>query len=132
VTVAVLDASVLVAALLDSRDAGRWAEDQVAAFDLAGPHLLTAEAANIVRRATLFGDVTESEGALATADLQALDVALFPFAPFGPRAWELRRDLTTYDAWYVCLAEALECPLLTLDARLARAPGIRCPVRIPG
>lgn len=51
---------------------------------------------------------------------------LFPYAPFASRVWELREDVTCYDAWYVAIAEALSAPLATLDARLANAPGPRC------
>ena len=60
------------------------------------------------------------------ADLLDLRIALFPYAPVGPRVWELRGALTAYDAWCVAVAEALEVPLATLDRRLARAPGPRC------
>ncbi len=56
---------------------------------------------------------------------------LFPFAPFADRIWALRENLTSYDAWYVALAEALECPLATLDRRLSRAAGLRCEVLAP-
>jgi predicted nucleic acid-binding protein len=131
VTVAVVDASVLVAALLDEGANGRWAEQRVAAFDLAGPHHTVAEAANIVRRLTGSGRLSEQEGALAHADLLRVDLQLFPFAPFALRAWELRANVTAYDAWYVALAEALGCSLYTLDARLSRAPGLGCPVLLP-
>ncbi len=53
-------------------------------------------------------------------------MALLPFAPFEERIWELRHNLTAYDAWYVAVAEALDCPLVTLDIRLSRAPGPTC------
>lgn len=56
---------------------------------------------------------------------------LFPFAPFAGRIWALRENLTSYDAWYVALAEALDCPLATLDRKLSRASGPRCDVLAP-
>ena len=71
------------------------------------------------------------EGAMrvALAELLALPVILVPFAHLATRAWELRANLTMYDASYVALAELLDAPLVTLDARIARAPGVRCEVR---
>ena len=63
-----------------------------------------------------------------------LDATLFPFAPFAPfaeRVWVLRANLTSYDAWYVALAEALDCPFATLDRKLGRAHGPRCEIILP-
>lgn len=130
-SVAVVDASTVVAALLDSGPEGRWAEDQIITHDLAGPHLVLVEASNILRRAALAEDIGEAEATLAHGDLLGLDLELFPFEPFGARVWELRQNLTAYDAWYVAVAEGLDCSLLTLDGHLARAPGVKCPVRLP-
>lgn len=56
------------------------------------------------------------------------EIELHPFAPFAARVWELRHNLTAYDAWYVAVAESLGCPLVTLDGRLTRAPGPTCAV----
>ena len=56
---------------------------------------------------------------------------LYPFAPFAERVWSLRDNLTAYDAWYVALAEALDCPLATLDRKLGRASGPTCEFIIP-
>ena len=72
------------------------------------------------------GQISRIEATSAHADLTRLDVALFPFAPFAERVWALRGSLTSYDAWYVALAEALDCPLVTLDRRLSRASGPTC------
>ena len=60
-----------------------------------------------------------------------LDLTLFPFAPFAGRIWDLRSNLTSYDAWYVAVAEALGCRLVTLDARLGRATGPKCEIIVP-
>jgi predicted nucleic acid-binding protein len=60
-----------------------------------------------------------------------LDIQLFPFYPFAQRIWDLRSNITSYDAWYVALAEALECPLATLDSKLTGASGVRCQFRLP-
>jgi predicted nucleic acid-binding protein len=123
---AVVDASVVVAALIDDGPAGRWAEELVASTPLAAPHLMPVEAANILRRAALAGDVSDDIASLAHADLLAVGVELFPYDLLAERIWELRGAVTAYDGWYVALAESLKAPLATLDARLARAPGPRC------
>jgi predicted nucleic acid-binding protein len=70
--------------------------------------------------------------ALAHADLLELPVALVPYAPLAHRAWELRHTLTSYYAAYVALAEQLDAPMATLDARLARAPGPGCSFVVAG
>lgn len=127
----VVDASVLVAALLDESAPGTWAEEFLLNSRLAGPHLVLAEAANIIRRGVLHGQVAEETGELVQAELLDLDIELFAFAPYADRAWELRRNVTTYDAWYVALAESLACPLATLDRRLARASGPTCSILTP-
>ena len=62
----------------------------------------------------------------AYRNLLQLDIKLFPFAPFAGRIWELRANLTSYDAWYVALAEALSRPLATLDKKINRAAGVKC------
>ena len=66
------------------------------------------------------------EAAGAHRDLAEASIALFAFRPFAERVWELHGNLTSYDAWYVALAEALDCPLATLDFRLSRSPGPTC------
>jgi len=123
---AVVDASTLVAALVDSGPVGAWAESMLLSGPLAAPHLLPVEVASILRRMVRAGELSTDVAALAHRDLLELRVELFPYAPFGPRIWQLRENLTSYDAWYVALAEAIEAPLATLDARLTRAPGLRC------
>jgi predicted nucleic acid-binding protein len=123
---AVVDASVVVAALIDDGPAGRWAEELLASTPLAAPHLMPVEAANILRRAALAGDVSDDIASLAHADLLAVGVELFPYELLAERIWELRGAVTAYDGWYVALAESLKAPLATLDARLVCAPGPRC------
>lgn len=75
-----------------------------------------------------------ADGTGRKAALQACSLRLrpYPFEPFVERAWELRENVTTYDAWYVALAEALGAPLVTANDRLRRATGPRCPVLSPG
>jgi predicted nucleic acid-binding protein len=67
----------------------------------------------------------------AHEDLLELNLELFSFEPFAERIWELRHNLTSYDAWYVAVAEALGLPLATLDMRLAKAKGLTCEFLTP-
>jgi len=127
----VIDASVVVAALIDSGAEGTWAEHLLASEDLAAPHLMPVEAANILRLAALSGDVSQDSASLAHSDLLALPVELFPYEPFALRVWELRGAVTAYDAWYVAIAESLDLTLATLDRQLTRANGPRCQFMTP-
>jgi predicted nucleic acid-binding protein len=122
----VIDASMVVAALFDAGPAGAWADSLLESTDLAAPHLMPVEVANILRRAAQAGDISTDVAALAHGDLIQLGVALFPYEPFGERVWELRDNMTTYDAWYVAVAEGLNAPLATLDGRLVGLAGPRC------
>ena len=127
----VTDASVLVAVLVDSGQEGKWAESAVAEGSLAGPELVLAEASNILRRLEQAGKISRLEANSAHGDLLRLDLELFPFAPFADRVWALRNNLTSYDAWYVALAEVLDCPLVTIDRKLSRTSGPRCKILVP-
>ena len=130
-TVVVADASAVVAALLDAGPVGAWASRVLAASDVAAPHLMPCEASNLVRRTELRGAVSAPEAAQAHADLVDLAAELFPFEPFAARVWQLRPNVTAYDAWYIAVAEALDAPLATVDRRLARAAGVRCDFLLP-
>jgi len=125
----VIDASVVVAALIDNGPEGTWAEQMLSSDDLAAPHLMPVEAANILRLAARAGDISQDSASLAHGDLMALPVELFPYEPFASRVWELRMNVTAYDAWYVALAETLDSGLATLDRRLTLASGPRCEFR---
>lgn len=127
----VVDASVVVAALVDGGGAGQWAEEILVSDHLAAPHLLPVEVGNVLRRAFLAGDISGDVASMAHAELQALDVDLFPYQPVASRTWALRATLTLYDGWYVALAELLDAHLATLDRRLARAPGPECRFVLP-
>lgn len=127
----VVDASVLVAALVDAGADGRWSEQVLAGGFLAAPHLAVVETLNILRRLESAGQLTALEAASAQADLHELHIELLSIRPFEQRIWELRHNLTCYDAWYVAVSEALELPLATLDRRLAAAAGPRCEFRVP-
>lgn len=87
---------------------------------------MQVEVTNILRRAVLGGRLSADVGAQALADLMNLRVLLFPFQGYAARVWQLRSAVTSYDAWYVALAERLDAELVTLDKRLAVAPGVGC------
>lgn len=127
----VLDSSVVVAALLDQGPVGSWAESLLVSGPLAAPHLMPVEAANVLRRSLLAGEISADVAALAHDDLLQLRVELFPYTACASRVWELCPNLTAYDAWYVALAEDLGAALATLDTRLSRASGTRCEFALP-
>ena len=127
----VADASLIVAALIDAGPDGEWADELLGTEHLAAPHLMPVEVTNVLRRAVLAGELVAEVATLALADLADLTIDLYDFAPFSERVWELHPNVTSYDAWYVAIAEALAAPLATLDQRLSRAPGPTCEFRTP-
>ena len=127
----VCDASALVALLTDAGGGGAWAATSLTNVRLAAPHLVLFEVANVLRRHELAGIISADQAAQAHADLLDLALELWPYEPLALRAWELRGSVTVYDATYVALAELLRSTLVTLDARLAAAPGLRCRVAHP-
>lgn len=127
----VCDASVLVALLLDAGPDGRWATRELGGGDLAAPSLLPYETANIIRRHERAALISSDQAAQAHSDLLDLRIEHWPYEALAARAWELRRDLSSYDAAYAALAELIGVPLVTLDRRIAAAPGLRCAVRTP-
>ncbi len=122
----VIDASVLVSALVDSGKEGRWAEETLLGHPIAAPELVLAETANVLRRLERAKILSPFESNGAYRDLMRFSIELFAFSPFAERIWGLRDNLTTYDAWYVALAEALDSPLATFDEKIKRASGVRC------
>jgi len=129
--VIVVDASVLANVLADDGTDGALARDRVGrSGDLYAPDLVDVETVSSLRKRWLVGDITDRRFASALDDLEALELARFPARPLMRRAYELRANVTAYDAAYVALAEVLRCPLLTADARLARAPGLLCQVDV--
>jgi|SRR5438067_9645590 len=127
----VVDAAFVVAALVDGGREGTWADRLLAGDAVAAPHLMPVEVANILRRAVAKGELTADAASMAHGDLLALRIELFPYGPFASRVWELRDNITCYDAWYVALAEILDAQLATLDVRLSRATGPRCRFQLP-
>lgn len=127
----VVDSGLMVAALVDSGATGTWADQLLATDDLAAPHLILVEVANVLRRAAMSGEISVDTASLAHADLLSLPVELFSYEPFATRVWELRENVTAYDGWYVALAESLGAKVATLDLRLSRASGPRCGFATP-
>ena len=125
------DASALTALLTDGGADGRWVTEAFSGADLAGPSLVGFETANIVRRHELAGLISPDQAAQAHADLLDLEIEHWPYELLATRAWQLRLNLSTYDASYVALAELLGTTLVTLDRRIGRAPGLRCAIRAP-
>ena len=97
---------------------------------LCAPHLLDVEVAHVLRRYERSGDLTSARAKAALVDLAELPIVRYAHAPLLLRMWQLRSNLTAYDAAYVALAEALECPLWTFDSKLAAAPGHRAQIEV--
>lgn len=127
----VCDASALTALLIDGGPDGRWATAALTDTELAAPHLIAFETANIIRRHELIGLISSDQAAQAHADLRDLAIEHWPYELVAARAWQLRVNLTIYDASYVSLAELLGATLVTLDRRIGRAPGPRCAIATP-
>jgi len=120
--VIVVDASAILEILLNTRAAGRVANRLFAAGEtLHAPHVLDLEVAQVLRRYAAAGSLTATRGSEALADFADLPLDRYAHHLFLDRIWELRHNLTAYDAAYVALAEALSAPLVTRDAALARA-----------
>lgn len=128
----VVDASILAPALADDTPDGDAARASLRSNALVAPELIDLEVASVWRRQVM-SELLESRRAdLAMADLLALPLQRIPHRQLLPRCWELRQNLTPYDAAYVALAELLDAVLVTGDRRLSRAPGLRCRVKVIG
>jgi len=131
--VIVVDASVLVNSLADDGGDGDAARARLINEDLAAPELVDVEVLSVLRRRVAAGAIDARRASFAVADLLDLSLKRAPHGPLLTRCWELRDNLTPYDAAYVALAEAMDATLLTADARLAGAPGATCRIeRIGG
>jgi len=122
----VVDASVMVEAL----GLREHVQDRLVDEDLHAPHLLDAEVAQALRTMLRRGTVTQARASAALADLAQIELDRHGHQDLLPRVWELRDNLTAYDALYVALAEQLGCALVTLDRRLAGMPGQRVTVEV--
>jgi predicted nucleic acid-binding protein len=129
--VIVVDASPLLEALLRT-PAAKAVENRLFApgQTLHAPHLLDVEVAQVIRRYAASGEIDSERGRMALTDLADLPLRRYPHDFLLPRIWDLRNNLTAYDAAYVALAEALDAPLLTRDRRLAAAAGHRAQIEL--
>lgn len=98
--------------------------------DLHAPHLLDVEFQHALRRLVVSGAISEDRAADARTDFDDLAIVRYPHVSLADRMWELRHNVTAYDATFIALAETLAVPLVTCDARLARAPGHNASVEI--
>jgi predicted nucleic acid-binding protein len=129
--VLVVDASVLADALLDDGTAGDQARNELAADDRwAAPNHIFVEIMSVIRGRLLGQKVTLERADDAVAALDELTIDKIDPAQLVARMWELRGNITAYEAAYVATAELLGCPLLTRDRRLARSQGVRCVTRV--
>jgi predicted nucleic acid-binding protein len=128
--VLVVDASVLAVALVDDESDGTTARDRLRGEEIAAPELVDLEVASVLRGLIAGGQLSDRRAVLALTDLTELPIRRAPHVPLLARCWELRANLTIYDAAYVALAEAMHVPLVTADRRIAAAPGVACPVEV--
>lgn len=122
----VLDASAALAALVNAGPA----RDAVASEQIHAPHLIDVEVLSGLRRLAGSAEASAAQAEAALSVWRRLALTRYPMAPHAGRIWELRDNVSSYDACYVALAEALGCSLVTADGRLARAPGLRCTVAV--
>ncbi len=126
----VVDASVIAAALIREDSTGDRLRARLGGERLAAPAVMDIEVVSTWRGFCRAGRVPARRAEVALADLAGMPLERAPHSPLMPRIWELRDNLSTYDAAYVALAETLDTILVTGDARLARAPGIQCEVEL--
>jgi len=131
--VPVLDASALVEYLAGGEHAADVRERLLRHDEpLWAPHLVDAEVGHVLRRAVMLGELRPATAAAALADLADMPLRRAAHVGLLERAWSLRRNVTFYDALYVALAEVLGMVLVTLDARLESAPGLRAEIDVIG
>jgi predicted nucleic acid-binding protein len=126
----IVDASCLYEVLADTERSERVRARLVSDPDQAAPHVVDVEVLSIVRRDRMLGRLDATAARQAIEDLRDWPGERFGHGGLLERAWELRENVRAWDAVYVALAEALDATLLTLDARLGRAPGLACPVEV--
>ncbi len=127
----VVDAAVLANVIGDDGADGKRARGEIrVAGEVAAPGLVDVETVAVLRKRWLAGTISDRRFSAAVGDLEDMDIDRYPALPLMRRAFELRSNVTAYDACYVALAEVLGCELLTGDQRLANASGPKCPVRV--
>jgi predicted nucleic acid-binding protein len=121
--VLVVDTSAVLEALAARNPAPGLVERLAADGDLHGPHLIDTEVLHALRRMSIRREISDERAADARSDFAEMALIRYPHQPLNDRVWELRHNLTAYDATCVALAETLAAPLITCDARIASASG---------
>lgn len=122
----VLDASAALSGLLNDGPA----RSVMATEQLHAPHLVDSEVASGLRRRVALGQVDANDGWSALDTWRRLGLTRYAVRPLLDRVWQLRDNLSAYDAGYIAVAESLGCALVTADSRLSRTPGVRCPITV--
>lgn len=125
----VIDGSALVVGVADTTERGSRVRSRLEDGAVA-PHLVDAEVGQAVRGLVLRGLLDEAAATRSLVAAENLVVDRFRHPPLRPRAWQLRDNVSFYDGLYVALAEAADLPLITADAKLAKARGPRCPIEL--
>jgi predicted nucleic acid-binding protein len=128
----VVDTSAVIGALVGRPADAGLVERIAGAGELHAPHLIDVEFLHALRRLVVSGGIGDHRAEDARRDFADLQVVRYPHVPLLDRMWELRHNLTSYDAAFVVLAEALEVPLVTCDGRLARSSGHRARIELMG
>lgn len=128
----VLDASAAVSVLLNRDASAPRIRERMEKADngLHVPHLFEIEVMSVLRRYALHRGLSEKRSAELLEDLATMRITRYPHTALLSRVWELRENVTAYDAAYIALAETLEAPLVTQDERLFKAPGIQATVEL--
>ncbi len=126
----VVDASIIATAVADGGADGVRYRERLGRERLIAPHLLRIEVLSVLRRQLHLKTLTNSQAEAAVQDLRSLAVEILSTELLVGRIWELRHNVTSYDACYVAMAESLGCTLLTADARLAKASDPTCKIEL--
>ncbi|GAA0592768.1 type II toxin-antitoxin system ribonuclease VapC1 [Kutzneria viridogrisea] len=126
---AVVDTSALIA-LFTGNEQDRALVNRMLATTAAAPELLDAEVLSVLRRMVRHGDLTRNQARVTLTTIQASPITRIPHANLVDRAWQLQDSITAYDALYVALAELLDVPLITCDAKLAGSNGHQAKVEL--
>jgi len=128
--VIVVDTSAVIGVLAGQPQVARLVDRVINDGDLHAPHLIDVEFQHALRRLVVAGAISDDRAADARMDFADLAIVRYPHVSLADRMWELRHNVTAYDAAFLALAEALGAPLVSCDARLARAPGHAASVEV--
>jgi predicted nucleic acid-binding protein len=128
--VIVVDTSAVIGVLAGQPRVARLVDRVINEGDLHAPHLIDVEFQHALRRLVVAGAISDDRAADARMDFADLTIVRYPHVSLADRMWELRHNVAAYDAAFLALAEALGAPLVTCDARLARAPGHAASVEV--